>query len=119
MFFSPDVTGVHTLDTRRDLHHWCPQSERYASGSHLLSALLRGWRANKLVIRRRHHFGGGRSTSIYYFELRQQDRYMTMPVLESPAVIRLLVSNPFEVAHYRHFRRAPVYTTSAQKMTTN
>lgn len=42
--------------------------------------------------------------NLYYTELRRNGEYMTMPVVESPSMLRLLCSQPFEVVNYREQR---------------
>lgn len=117
MFFEPDVVGIRSLQPDKDFHHWDPTSEVFASTSHLLSAILRGWVVNTAVIRRAYHFGGGRHTYLYYFELKRRGEYMTMPVVDNPSVMRLIALNPFEVVEYRQQHRFATYdygSTSAR-----
>ncbi|MEO1664795.1 MAG: hypothetical protein AAFU54_09165 [Chloroflexota bacterium] len=101
MFFTPDLTAIRTLHPRKEFHYWSPKSEAFASASHLYSAILRGWQTSSHVIQRTYTFGGGRHTHVYYIELRRDRQYMTMPVIENPALIRLLALNSFEVSGYQ------------------
>ena len=101
MFFTPDLTVIQTMNPRREFHHWCPQSQDFASTSHLLSAVLRGWQVNSHIIQRTFALRGGRRTHVYYIELRRNRAYMTMPVIENPALIRLISMNPdFSISGY-------------------
>lgn len=101
MFFKPQFTHVQ-VKTRREFHYWSHTSETFATMSQLYSAVLQGWAVSDLVICRRIAFAGGRRQSrLYYFELRRNDEYMTMPVLENPAVMRLLATESFKQVSYR------------------
>lgn len=104
MFFSPDLDCVCDIQCQRDLQHWSPQSEDYASTNHLTSALLQRWQVNNLVIYRTHRFSGGRNTNVYYFELRRGGEYMTMPVVETPPLKRLIMTQPFDLVAYQEER---------------
>ena len=99
MFFQPDLQAF-TVDRDREFHHWHSGSEVVAVGSQLYSALLNGWQASTQVIRKEITLGGGRRTSIFYFELFRDDTYMTMPVQENPAVVAFLRAEPFSVENY-------------------
>jgi len=105
MYFTPTLLDIH-LNPRREFHHWNPKSERFASASHLASAVLQNWMVNSLVIDRTFSFSGGRITHVYYFELRRDGEYMTMPVVQSPALAKLIENKPFEVIPYREVREA-------------
>lgn len=95
-----DVTNLHPPG--RAFHHWCPHSQSFASTSQFVSALLHGWHVNTLIIRKKVAYGqrGMRHSHVYYVELRQNDDYMTMPVLASPSLDRLLYTGPFEIVEY-------------------
>ena len=101
MFFKPDLSNITTIQPRREFHHWCPKSQKFATVSNLVSTLMQGWLANSLVIRKTVFFGGTRRTSICYFELHQNNQYITMAVVDSPALAHLFQVNPFEVVRYQ------------------
>ncbi len=100
MFFTPDLTGIRFHDPNKAFHHWCPRSEVYAATSQLLSAINIGWQVNQRVIWQAIAFAGNRQACLYYFELHRDGEFMTMPVLENPALLRLLFTQSFEVEEY-------------------
>jgi hypothetical protein len=103
MFFEPDLTPIQTLHPLREFHHWCPKSEKFATTSHLFSAVRQGWVVNSLVIQRIFELRSDRTTRVYYVELQRNRAYMTMPVVENPSLIRLISLNPFEVVDYEQY----------------
>jgi hypothetical protein len=70
--------------------HWHPESEPFAGGDALLTALYDGWRMLKDVTCETHWFAGMRQTNIYYVDLVRGDERMTMPVTHNPYVDRML-----------------------------
>jgi hypothetical protein len=104
MYFTPQLMAFE-VDGNREFHHWSPSSEKFASGSQLYSAVIHGgWNISQHVIQRVVDFPGGRRTRIYYFELQRNDDYMTMPVIESPAVFRFVHIEPFLLAEYEEIQ---------------
>lgn len=100
MYFTPQLQAFQ-LNGNREFHHWSPTSESFASGSQFYSAIVHGgWHVSQHIIRRQVDFPGGRRTSVFYFELQRDDDFMTMPVVESPAVLRFIHMQPFFVAMY-------------------
>jgi hypothetical protein len=104
MFFTPDLDRLCNAQPYHTPHHWNALSEPYAVTSQLAHFLQQGWQVSNLVIRKTCYFSGGRSTHLYYFELRRSGTYMTMPVQDSPTLKRLLFTHPFEVKPYREQR---------------
>ncbi len=92
MFLQPNPTNFHVqyLDVSR---HWATESESYAGGDSLITALQRGWEISNQVVQEQYWHAGVRCTSIYHFQLRRDGEMMTMPVLENPYITRLLWDN--------------------------
>ena len=63
------------LDTPR---HWHPQSQAYAGGDCLLSALDCGWTVTQMVHCTQSN-GGNRRVLVYFFELQRGDENLVMP----------------------------------------
>ena len=83
---------------RRIVRHWHAQSEHYAGGDCLLSALNDGWQMDVRVIAEAHWRAGTRCVMVYHFELMRGDETMTMPVITNPFVERLIAENAVQVA---------------------
>ncbi len=77
--------------------HWHPQSQTYASGDCLLSALDSGWRVRQVVYCSQWK-SGNRRVLVYYFGLQQQDEARMMPIIGNPFIERLLAQSPLELA---------------------
>ena len=105
MYFTPTLHSIY-LNPRWEFHHWNPKSEKFASLSNLASAVLKGWTVNSLVIDRTFSFTGGRTNHVYYFELCRDKQYMTMPIVQSPAIMTLIRENPFQLMPYRDMRES-------------
>jgi hypothetical protein len=105
MYFKPHLSSIQiqTSNRWRDFFHWDPRSEQYATTGHLYSAIRRGWEVYQYVVIRTHYFSGGRKTQIYYFDLRNGDHKVTMPVIENPALVRLVYSEQFITMPYSHY----------------
>ena len=75
------------------VRHWCPQSETYTGADSLLTALAEGWQMGPRVMRHDVRIGSSqvRFTSVSYFELRRDGRTVTMPVLATPMITRIIV----------------------------
>ncbi|GEM_PF-869606 len=80
--------------------HWCPQSEKYAGGDHLISAFREGWQlVDDIVKVERHWKSGTRPVKIYYFSLERDDETMVMPVLHNPFVDRCIIDLSLTLVH--------------------
>ena len=83
-----------------DYQHWCPQSEDYAGGDHLLSAFRAGWALPETTVRCVQYWkSGSRPVAIYYFELLRDNENMIMPVISNPYIERYLVENMIHVIY--------------------
>lgn len=88
---SVNVTNYHMQYSDVTSQYWHPNSERFAGGDNLLTALESGWMIDKCV-RRQHSYAGSRSVTFYEFFLVQADKQMVMPVIENPYISRFLVN---------------------------
>lgn len=79
--------------------HWQAQSEYYAGGDALATALYLGWQANDIVLLERRWQGGSRRINIYHFELVREGETMAMPVLGNPFVERLIGEQRLRLVH--------------------
>ena len=77
--------------------HWHPNSEKFAGGDNLITALYNGWQIDGAVKVKQHWFGEMRYVNIYYFQLKRDDRTVTMPVTHSPYVNRFIVRSNIEL----------------------
>ena len=94
---------THEKFTEQNLH-WCPKSEEYAAGSHLIAALRSGWNLAEPRIKARQVWRNGRRPlTLYHFALTRGHQTMLMPVLSNPYVERYIIQHRISVA----FERAP------------
>lgn len=74
--------------------HWCPQSEQFAGGDHLISALREGWRLEEpMVYAEQDWKSGSRPVTIYHFVLINNDEMMILPVINNPYIERYIMEN--------------------------
>lgn len=89
-------TQVYYTDTPR---HWCPVSEKYTGADSLISALRNGWSLSRLVYREDFLHGGARHSAVYFFELKQGQRIVTMPIVSTPFIVRFIAVQNLKVVH--------------------
>jgi hypothetical protein len=77
-------------NTTDELRHWCPVSEKFASGDALVSALNQGWAVEGVVFREDHWAAGVRRVPIYHIKLVRDEACMTMIIVMNPFVQRLV-----------------------------
>lgn len=77
--------------------YWHPNSEAFAGGDALLTALNNGWQVMGEVRCETHWYAGMRSIRIYHFVLERDGEQMKMPVVNNPYVNRLIDRAEFEV----------------------
>jgi hypothetical protein len=70
--------------------HWHPQSERFAGGDCLATALMRGWVLKAPVVMEVYWCAGSRQVNVYHCDLVRDDDHMHMPVLGNPYMDRLI-----------------------------
>lgn len=95
------VHGIYTHDKFTEQHqYWCPQSEEYAAGSQLLTALRCGWTlTERRVVMREFWKSGVRPLKIYEFTLTKDHHFMVMPVLSNPYIERLIAQNKIQIVY--------------------
>jgi hypothetical protein len=77
--------------------HWCPNSQKYAGGDALLTALERGWRIGGVIFCQEHWHGGARRVRVYHIDLARGAAAMRMRVLMNPFVERLIQERHWRV----------------------
>jgi hypothetical protein len=85
-------TNIRPNTTNDDLRHWCPVSEKFASGDALLSALDQGWTVEGVVFREDHWAAGVRRVPIYHIKLIRAEECITMVIVQNPFVQRLVAN---------------------------
>jgi hypothetical protein len=70
--------------------HWCPQSEKFATGETLAHLLENGWKIIGVVFRQEHWYAGGRRVPVYHFKLQSGSQIQHVAVIENPFVTRLV-----------------------------
>jgi hypothetical protein len=77
--------------------HWHPGSERFAGGDALLTAVDDKWEVSRVCYLEEHWHAGTRLVTVYHFELQRGEERMTMPVITTPYVRRIIRREQFEV----------------------
>jgi hypothetical protein len=75
--------------------HWSANSEPYAGGDCLVTALTRGWVMSPVIYVENKWYAGMRNVAIYHVELTRDDEIMVMPVLHNPWVARQISQMPY------------------------
>lgn len=89
------------------VQHWHSESQPFAGGDSLLTALYDGWEMSDIVVREEYWFAGMRSVKVYHFELSRGDEIMVMPIIDTPYLTRIIQSSQLQVMSsedYRHGR---------------
>lgn len=77
--------------------HWHGQSEKFAGGDSLATALFLGWKFNPIVLVDTYWHFGTRQVHVYHFELIRGGETVSMPVLGNPYVERLITQHDLQV----------------------
>jgi hypothetical protein len=77
--------------------HWHAQSETYAGGDSLVTALHLGWIIGNTVLLEEHKYGEKRCARVYYFELIREGASLVMPVIANPFVECLIATSALQV----------------------
>jgi hypothetical protein len=72
------------------IRHWHAESEKYAGGDALFTALDNGWAIEESVMYEEHWSNGAQCVVVFYFQLKRGGEAMTMPVITNPFVRRML-----------------------------
>jgi hypothetical protein len=78
---------------RKYVRHWHAESEKYAGGDCLLTAINNGWNMLVPVMAEAYWRAGSRCVMVYHFTLEYSGKTMVMPVITNPFVERLIVDN--------------------------
>lgn len=99
----PTQDSDHLHDKYVDIpRHWSPGSEKYTGGHSLLTALREGWRlAGSFVFHETLWRGATSPVSVYHFKLVKGKEQVTMSVVSSPFVMRLIARNNIRVIAYK------------------
>jgi len=77
--------------------HWCEKSEEYAGADALITALNDGWKMDSRIEYDTIYFAGSRPQYVYYIGLERDDEQLTMPVLYSPYLNRMINSARYDL----------------------
>lgn len=81
-----DANSIYMDVTR----HWHSNSEKYAGGDALLTAIFNGWLVDDIVVREEYWHAGTRCTTVYHFELELDGEIIHMPMVCNPYVERFI-----------------------------
>jgi hypothetical protein len=87
MLLQHEVEAHFTYQTHR---HWCPTSEKFASGDALLSLMDAGWRPEQIVFLPEYSLSSGRYARVYQFHLFDDQHMIEMCVVQNPFVERII-----------------------------
>jgi hypothetical protein len=79
------------------LRHWDAESETYAGGDSLATALYLGWALGDTVLLKEHWHSGKRCVRVYYFELTHDETSLIMPVVCNPFIEKLITTSELQV----------------------
>lgn len=96
MLQNDNVTNYHVQYIDISTQYWHPESEEYAGGDHLTTALYHGWEIVKCVETKR-WYAGMRFVRIFQFELSKGENTMVMPVIHNPYVERFTREEGIEI----------------------
>jgi hypothetical protein len=89
-----DSTSIEDMIAYR---HWHAESEMFAGGDSLSTALFLGWSIRDTVHLEEHWYAGTRRVAVFYFELTRGDESVTMPVIGNPYIDRLIAMSGVQV----------------------
>lgn len=88
--FNQNLTNLH-YSYMSLVRHWHADSEPFAGGDALFTALSEGWQLGETVAYEEYWLSGVRPITVYHFQLERGPERMTMPVLTNPYVRRLIL----------------------------
>jgi hypothetical protein len=77
--------------------HWHRESEAYAGGDSLATALFLGWTIREIVWLKEYSYRGSRQAVVYYFQLKRDKDYMSMPVISNPYVEKIIATSGLQI----------------------
>jgi hypothetical protein len=98
-----DSSSIEDIITYR---HWHAQSEKYAGGDSLATALYLGWTLGEAVQLEERWYAGTRRVAVYYFDLTRGEDHMTMPVIGNPYVDQLIAQSKLNVVPFGDYQRS-------------
>ena len=105
---SSRTTNTHEKYTAT-YQHWCPQSEIYSGGDHLISAFREGWElVDDLVAVQQYWKSGSRPVSIYHFVLERDGETMIMPALHNPFIERFIMEQSLTLVYDKAQKKVKV-----------
>ncbi|MGB1285503.1 MAG: hypothetical protein ACPG7F_03130 [Aggregatilineales bacterium] len=84
-----DAMNYHIQYEDITFQHWNAESESFAGGDHLVTAIANGWDIEQCV-QINHEFGIARFVTIYEFSLYRNGKTVVMPVVNNPYVERFM-----------------------------
>jgi len=72
------------------VRHWHADSEQYAGGDALFTALDNGWEIDETVPYEEHWFAGAQCVVVFLCRLKRGEETMMMPVITNPYIRRML-----------------------------
>lgn len=84
-----NISNFHVQYLNVTSQHWDPDSESFAGGDNLMTALANDWEIDQCV-QKLHWFAGMRAITIYEFHLTRNGKKMTMPVVNNPYIVRFI-----------------------------
>ena len=97
-----DSTSIEDIMIYR---HWHAESEKYAGGDSLATALFLGWTVDEAVQLEERWYAGTRRVAVYYFDLIRDGEQMTMPVIGNPYVDQLIAHAGLKVVSVGEYQR--------------
>lgn len=91
-----NVSNYHVQYSEVTSQYWHPDSESFAGGDNLTTALENGWEIEKCALTK-HWYAGMRSVRIYEFTITKGERTIVMPVLDNPYVERFIIDTGIEL----------------------
>lgn len=90
------ISNYHAQYQGVTTQHYDPNSERFAGGDQLLTALQNNWQIDQCVLVR-HAYAGRRYSKVYEFTLRRGGDEMVMPVIDNPYIARIVDAYEIEL----------------------
>jgi hypothetical protein len=95
--FKHEKTVSTDLEEISFFRHWDADSEIYAGGDNLATALYLGWSLGDTVLLKEHWHSVKRCVRVYYFELTHDKTSVVMPVVCNPFVEKLITTSELQI----------------------
>jgi len=90
------VSNYHVQYQDLTTQYWHPNSEQFAGGDNLMTAIDNGWDIESCSLVK-HYYAGMRAVKVYRFHLSNGDDKMVMPVIYNPYIERLIDEAGYEL----------------------